>query len=80
MHGVYQVISAYSLKHDANEEMAYQSNFQNESEFKNFVDSLLQRSFIKINADISYDRQILTLSTCVNHSSSRFIVHAIRFN
>ena len=73
---VYQVISAYTLKHDANEEVAYQGVFADNEDFKNFVSGLLNRSVIDTSID---EEQILTLSTCVNHSTSRFIVHAVRF-
>ena len=76
---VYQVISAYTLKHDANEEVAYQGVFADNEDFKNFVSGLLNRSVIDTNVDGIDEEQILTLSTCVNHSTSRFIVHAVRF-
>lgn len=76
---VYQVISAYTLKHDANEEVAYQGVFADNEDFKNFVSRLLNRSVIDTNVDGIDEEQILTLSTCVNHSTSRFIVHAVRF-
>lgn len=76
---VYQVMAAYTLKHDANEETAYQSDFSSEDDYEAFVNGLLNRSVIHTNINNAYDSQILTLSTCVNHSSSRFIVHAIRF-
>ena len=36
-------------------------------------------SVIDTNVDGIDEEQILTLSTCVNHSTSRFIVHAVRF-
>ena len=75
----YQVISAYTLKHDANEEVAYQGVFADNEDFKNFVSGLLNRSVIDTNVDGIDEEQILTLSTCVNHSTSRFIVHAVRF-
>ena len=75
---VYQVISAYTLKHDANEEVAYQGVFADNEDFKNFVSGLLNRSVIDTNVDGIDEEQILTLSTCVNHSTSRFIVHAVR--
>lgn len=76
---VYQVISAYTLKHDANEEVAYQGVFADNDDFSNFVSGLLNRSVIDTNVGDIDDEQILTLSTCVNHSTSRFIVHAVRF-
>lgn len=77
---VYQVISAYTLKHDINEEVAYQGTFNSDDEYQLFVDGLLNRSVIDTGiTEGIYDRQILTLSTCVNHSTSRFVVHAIRF-
>lgn len=76
---VYQVISAYTLKHDANEEVAYQGVFADNEDFNNFVSGLLNRSVIDTNVDGIDEEQILTLSTCVNHSTSRFIVHAVRF-
>ena len=76
---VYQVISAYTLKHDANEEVAYQGVFADNEDFKNYVSGLLNRSVIDTNVDGIDEEQILTLSTCVNHSTSRFIVHAVRF-
>lgn len=76
---VYQVISAYTLKHDANEEVAYQGVFADNEDFKNFVSGLLNRSVIDTDVDGIDEEQILTLSTCVNHSTSRFIVHAVRF-
>lgn len=76
---VYQVISAYTLKHDVNEEVAYRGVFTDNEEFKNFVSGLLNRSVINTNVEGIDNEQILTLSTCVNHSTSRFIVHAVRF-
>lgn len=77
---VYQVISAYTMPHNAKEEETYQDTFENDEEFKAFVDRLIQKSVIKTEVPIDYDRQILTLSTCVNKSTARFVVHAIRYN
>lgn len=77
---VYQVVSAYTMKHDINEEVAYQGTFSSDEEYQLFIDGLLDRSLIDTGiTDNIYDRQILTLSTCINHSTSRFIVHAVRF-
>ena len=76
---VYQVISAYTLKHDANEETAYQDVFLSDSDYENFIKNIMNRSVIQTNVNAENGEQILTLSTCVNHSSSRFIVHAVRY-
>ena len=76
---VYQVISAYSIPHDMKEEQVYQTSFSSDEEYKQFVDRFMGRSIISTNVEISYEKTILTLSTCINNNSSRFVVHAIRF-
>lgn len=76
---VYQVISAYIFPDGMDEELVYGNGFRDQEEYKEFVDGVLERSMIDTQAEAVYDKQILTLSTCVNHSSSRFIVHAVRF-
>lgn len=74
---VYQIFSAYSMPHDMNDELAYQDTFANEKEYATFIERLLNRSIIKTDTVTTYEKGILTLSTCINHSSSRFVVHAI---
>lgn len=75
---VYQVVSAYVMPHNMDEELAYQHVFSDDEEYEAFVSRLLARSEINTGVDPA-DRDMLTLSTCVNSSSSRFIVHAVRF-
>jgi sortase B len=76
---IYQVFSAYTVPHNIDEESVYQNYFVSDEEYQAFIELATSRSVIKTGVSVSTDKQIITLSTCVNHSASRFVVHAVRF-
>ena len=45
-------------------------------EYRNFIDTIQQKSFYNFNTDVSVDDYILTLSTCDNSGKKRMVTHA----
>ncbi|MCI8461023.1 MAG: class B sortase [Bacilli bacterium] len=70
---VYEVFSCYSIE----PEIYYLSNnFNNNSEYKKFLDTLVDRSNYKFNVNLDANDKIITLSTCTDDNKGRKVVHA----
>lgn len=70
---VYEIFSCYSIE----PEIYYLSNnFNNNSEYKKFLDTLVGRSNYKFNVDLDVNDKIITLSTCTYDNRGRQVVHA----
>lgn len=82
--GKYKVFSVFVTntlpEHDNGEVFNYrQSNFANEEEFKVFIEELRKRSVINTDVDVTYDDEIITLSTCAyDFDEARLVVVARR--
>lgn len=70
---IYEVFSVYQIK----EENYYiKTEFSNDNEFEQFVNTLKKRSIKNFNIDVSKNDNILTLSTCANNNKYRVVLHA----
>ena len=69
---LWQIFSVYSIK---TENYYITTNFDNDEEFKTFIDTMTKRSKYKFNADVSVNDTILTLSTC-HKTDEKVVVHA----
>lgn len=52
------------------------TNFLEESDKKEFIDMLINRSEYKFDTEVGVDDKIITLSTCLDNNQ-RFVVHAV---
>ena len=69
---LWQIFSVYSI----NTETYYiTTDFKNDEDFKIFLDTMVNRSKYKFNADVNVKDTILTLSTCHN-KNDKIVVHA----
>lgn len=68
----YQIFSIYTI---APEEYYINTNFS-EQEFVEFKETIKERSFFNIDANLD-NKNIITLSTCQNHGKRRLAVHAV---
>ena len=69
---LWQIFSVYKIK----EESYYiTTNFNNDTEYANFLDTIKNRSIYNFNTKISTNDKILTLSTCYS-DTERTVVHA----
>lgn len=73
----YQIFSIYKIK---NENYYTQINFNSKDEYKNFLNTLKQRSFYDFNENLNDDDFILTLSTCADNNKYRIVIHAKQIN
>ena len=69
---LWQIFSVYSIK---TENYYITTDFENDEEFKTFIDTMTKRSKYKFNADVSINDTILTLSTC-HKTDEKVVVHA----
>ena len=51
-------------------------NFESEEEWNDFINTLKERSIFESKREITYDDQIITLSTCAENDQ-RLVVHAV---
>ena len=70
----YQVFSVYKIE---NEDYYINTDFE-ENEFKDFIQTLKNRSIKDFNIEITENDSILTLSTCGNSNKYRVVLHAKR--
>ena len=70
---LYEVFSIYQIE----KEVYYlQTDFNDDNEYMNFVNTLKSRSIINFGVDVTVEHQILTLSTCANNNDYRVVLHA----
>ncbi len=69
----YQVFSTYSIDP---EEYYIKTSFQNDKEYRQFLNKLQSRSEYNYQVDISDTEQILTLSSCMKEGKKRVVLHA----
>ena len=69
----YQVFSVYKIE---KENYYITTNFENNIEFKKFIDKIKSRSEKDFGIEVTENDNILTLSTCANDSRYRIVLHA----
>lgn len=75
----YQIFSYYLIE---KEEYYITTQFNNDNEFQNFLNTISSRSYKHFNVELSINDKILTLSTCVGtgNTSERNVIHAKRIS
>ncbi len=71
---IYKVFSIYEVK----EEDYYIKTYIKDNEYKDFINTIKERSIKDYNVDLSDTKQVLTLSTCTTNDEYRLVVHAKR--
>ena len=69
----YKVFSVYRVE---KEDYYINTNFNNDTEFKLFIDTVKSRSMKDFGVEVSEKDQILTLSTCADNNKYRVVLHA----
>lgn len=70
---IYEVFSIYQIE---KETYYIQTDFDNDEQYLNFIQTLKDRSIKDFNSDVKIEDQILTLSTCANNNDYRVVLHA----
>lgn len=70
---IYKIFSVYKVQA---EDYYINTSFTNNEEYKEFLNTIKNRSIYKYNEDISETKNILTLSTCYDNNNIRLAVHA----
>ncbi|MGM9879308.1 MAG: class B sortase [Bacilli bacterium] len=71
----YQVFSVYQIE---KEDYYIKTNFSNDNEFQNFINTIKSRSYKDFEINVTKEDQILTLSTCANNNKYRVVLHAVK--
>ena len=71
----YQLFSVYKI---AKEDYYITTNFNSDSDFEQFINTIKSRSIKDFGVDVTTEDSILTLSTCAETSSHRVVLHAIK--
>jgi len=69
----YEVFSVYQIE---KESYYLQTSFNNNEEYTNFINTLKNRSITDFGINVTFEDQILTLSTCANDNNYRVVLHA----
>lgn len=69
----YKVFSIYKIE---SEDYYIKTEFINDKEFEQFVNTIKNRSIKKFDIDVSSSDSILTLSTCAKNNKYRVVLHA----
>ena len=70
---IYKVFSIYKIE---SEDYYIKTEFSNDKEFEQFVNTIKKRSIKEFDIDVSESDNILTLSTCANNNKYRVVLHA----
>lgn len=70
---IYEVFSVYEIK---KENYYINTTFQNDNQFKKFINTIQKRSKKDFNIEVSKEDTILTLSTCSDKRGYRVVAHA----
>lgn len=73
----YQIFSSYVVEA---EEYYITTHFQDDEAFRNFINTISNRSYYNYNVDVSESDNILTLSTCTGTGKNRIVIHAKQIN
>ena len=69
----YRIFSTYSIKA---EDYYITTNFNDNTDFEKFINTLKERSIYDYGVDISGNDKILTLSSCIGDGKKRVVLHA----
>ena len=69
----YEVFSVYNIE---KEDYYITTKFQNNKDFKEFIEKIKSRSQKNFGVEVNENDQILTLSTCANNNQYRVVLHA----
>ena len=70
---IYKVFSIYKIE---SEDYYIKTEFSNDNQLEQFVNTIKNRSIKKFDIDVSKEDNILTLSTCANNNRYRIVLHA----
>lgn len=70
---LWQVFSVYKVPAET---YYLKTNFDNDDSYKNFLNTLKNRSIYNFNTELNVNDKIITLSTCSNDNKSRIVMHA----
>lgn len=70
---IYKVFSIYKIE---SEDYYIKTEFSDDNNFEQFVNTIKKRSIKEFNTDVSKDDKILTVSTCANNNKYRVVLHA----
>lgn len=74
---VYQVFAVYSISNQLDDNSLYPLTFHTDADVQAFTEMVKKRSFYDTGVNTPVRGRYLTLSTCTNHSSDRFILNAV---
>ena len=69
----YKIFSIYQIEE---EDYYIKTDFDDEIEFENFIDTIAKRSVKDFEVEVTGEDSILTLSTCANNNKYRVVIHA----
>jgi len=69
----YQIFSSYTIEA---EDYYITTHFQNDEAFKNFINTVSNRTYYNYNVDVNETDNVLTLSTCTGTGKNRIVIHA----
>ena len=70
---LWQVFSVYTIP---SESYYLKHNFENDTAYLEFLDTIQGRSIYDFNVDLDEDDKVLTLSTCLDFKGNRIVLHA----
>lgn len=70
---LWQVFSVYTI---LKESYYITTNFENKTDYEEFLTTIKSRSEVDFNAEVIYTDKILTLSTCKDNYGNRVVMHA----
>lgn len=70
---IYKIFSIYKIE---SEDYYIKTEFSDDNNFEQFVNTIKKRSIKEFNTDVSKDDNILTVSTCANNNKYRVVLHA----
>lgn len=69
----YKVFSSYSIKA---EDYYINTDFNNDEEYKKFLNTIKNRSIYNYNEEVNESDKILTLSSCIGDGKNRVVLHS----
>jgi len=73
----YEIFSSYIIEA---EDYYITTNFSNNQLFKEFINTIINRSYYNYNVEVDESDNILTLSTCTGTGKNRIVIHAKQIN
>lgn len=70
---LWQIFSVYKIP---SETYYITTDFEDELEYMQFLETILDRSYYDFETNLNFNDKILTLSTCTNVNNGRLVVHA----